>query len=135
MKQILAIVLLTVLLAGCDSPSANSAGATSGDDYAQHLRDLANGQPGDQVPTEAQPAPTIPAPPQRPAQVVALPTPQTIATVAPQPASVTANIGRAVDLNIDDGLASLTMFVTSPVVMFALAATVAGLAMRKKVRQ
>ena len=138
MKQIFAIVLL-VLLTGCESAPANSSGATSdGGDYAQHLRDLANGQPGDQVPTEAQPAPTMPPLPEQPRQVVALPTPQVAATAQPvRPVASVAEAWRDSSKDIDQFAAAVSIggFIGSPVVMFGLAATVAGLAVRRKVRK
>jgi len=137
MKQIFAIVLLALTLAGCDSEGG-------GNSYAAQLRARAdgqappssfnNGQPGYQTPTALRPPPTVPAPPAQPVKNLAMPTPPPRATEPPSGANMgTGDIAQA--LQIDDGTFSLAAFVTSPVAMFAFAAIVAGLAMRKKVRQ
>lgn len=138
MKQIFAIVLLALMLAGCDSEGGG------GNSYAAQLRARAdgqappgtfnNGQPGEQTPTALRPPPTVPAPPEQPVQNLAMPTPPPRATEPPANSGMaTGDIAQA--LQIDDSPFPLAAFVTSPVAMFAFAAIVAGLAMRKKVRQ
>lgn len=140
MKQIFAIVLLALMLAGCDSEGG-------GNSYAAQLRARAdgqsppgtfnNGQPGYQTPTALRPAPTVPALPERPVQNLVMPTP------LPRPTEPSVNSGMATGdiaqaLQVDDGTFSLAAFVTSPFAMFGFAAIVAGLAgraVRKKGQQ
>lgn len=143
MKQIFAIVLLALTLAGCDSEGG-------GNSYAAQLRARAdgqsppgtfnNGQPGYQTPTALRPAPTVPALPERPVQNLVMPTPLPRPTEPPTntESRATGDIVNALDFTVDDGTFSLAAFVTSPFAMFGFAAIVAGLAgraVRKKGQQ
>ena len=131
MKQIFAIVLLALMLAGCDGDAGN---------YAAKLRARAegdappssfnNGQPGEQTPTALRPAPTmlpLPDNAQQSATPPAVGRGQTLAEEAWRDTSK--------DPNVSDALASIIAFIGSTPAVLIGATVVAAIAMRKKVRK
>jgi len=131
MKQIFAIVLLALMLAGCGGDAGS---------YAAKLRARAeggaapssfnNGQPGEQTPTALRPAPTM------------LPLPDNAQQSAPPPAvervqSLAEEAWRdtSKDPNVGDALASIIAFIGSTPAVLIGATVVAAIAMRKKVRK
>lgn len=134
------ILLFTLLLwlASCSASGGNGS-STSGQSYADQLRQRANGQPGLQTPTTPEPKPTNPPLPPQPQQVIALPTPKVLMGNASAAAPAEAWRDTSRDPDPTDMAVSIAGFAVgitgTPIWLFVFGWIVFSYIVRKKVRK